>query len=75
MKQTPSKKGRLFLGLIANMATSKNCQLFCRIYFDLVMNAVLEFELYYFLIDKLVLFDFEAVCFISIISLSQSLVQ
>jgi hypothetical protein len=57
------------------IATSKVCQLFCRIYFDLVMNAVLELELNYFLIDKLVLLDFEGVCFISIISLSQSLVQ
>jgi hypothetical protein len=68
-------KGRLFLGLVANMATSKVCQLFFRIYFDLVINAVLEFELYYFLINKLVLFDFKGVCFISIISLNQSLVQ
>jgi hypothetical protein len=50
-------------------------QLFCRVYFYLVINAVLEFELYYFLIDKLVLLDFEGVCLISIISLSQSLVQ
>ena len=57
------------------MATLKACQLFFRIYFDLVINALLEFKLYVFLIDKLVLFDFEGVCFISIIFLTQSLVQ
>ena len=57
------------------MVTSKSCQLFFRIYFDLIMNAFCNLNFIFFLIDKLVLYDFEVACSISIISLTISLVQ